>query len=194
MAMLRVAATAVALCAVPVCGGMARGSATPNPNMVNSGTPGDVLQSTDCAIRTLAWEYGQKLQPSRGGFRTLYDALQLGACNVTAPPPVELGDEWAPMADPIPDGQRVLFVDPAAASSADDGADGTYATLTSAVAASRSLPKPLTIALRTGTHHLPHTVDLTAADSGLTVSNFRLCPPSEAPAAHVLIAAFSPHF
>ena len=170
MAMLRVAATAVALCAVPVCGGMARGSATPNPNMVNSGTPRDVLQSTDCAIRTLAWEYGQKLQPSRGGFRTLYDALQLGACNVTAPPPVELGDEWAPMADPIPDGQRVLFVDPAAASSADDGADGTYATLTSAVAASRSLPKPLTIALRTGTHHLPHTVDLTAVDSGLTVS------------------------
>ena len=63
----------------------------------------------------------------------------------------------------------MLFVDTAA--HADDAAAGTYATLAGAVAASRGLPKPLTIALRAGTHHLPRTVDLTAADSGLTIRN-----------------------
>ena len=39
------------------------------------------------------------------------------------------------------------------------------------MAASRALPKPLTIALRAGTHHLNHTIELGAADSGLTIRN-----------------------
>ena len=160
-------ATAVALC------GEVHSAATappppppPVPGMVHSGTPGGIPASTDCAVRKLAWEYGQKLQPSRGGFRTLYDALQLGACNVTAPGEL---DEWGPLAEPLPAGQHVLCVDPSA--NADDAPGGTYATLTSAVAASRGLRKPLTIALRAGIHHLPHTVELTAADSGLTIRN-----------------------
>jgi hypothetical protein len=179
--MLRAALGALLLCAAPgsaAAPGTARGNEPPPPppppvpGMVFSGTPSGVPAATDCAIRQLAWEYGRKLQPARGGFQTLYDALQLGACNVTRPPAAaELDEIFAPLAEPIPrvSGQRVLFVDTAA--HADDGAAGTYATLAGAVAASRGLPKPLTIALRAGTHHLPRTVDLTAADSGLTIRN-----------------------
>ena len=52
--------------------------------MVHSGTPGGVPPSADCAIRKFAWEYGKSLQPSRGDFKSLFDALQLGACGEKA--------------------------------------------------------------------------------------------------------------
>ena len=65
--------------------------------MIRSGTPGDVPASADCAIRQAAWKYGQKLQPQRGEFKTLYDALQLHACDgVLAPASL---DEWLPRPD-----------------------------------------------------------------------------------------------
>ena len=40
--------------------------------MVHSGTPAGVPEKADCAIRQLAWEYGRKLQPTRGAFKDLY--------------------------------------------------------------------------------------------------------------------------
>jgi hypothetical protein len=52
------------------------------PQFVHSGTPSGISPETDCAMRTFAWEYGKTLQPSRGAFKSLYDALQLGACGV----------------------------------------------------------------------------------------------------------------
>jgi hypothetical protein len=51
--------------------------------MVNSGTPKGVPASFDCAIRSLAWDYGKHLLPAQGTFQTLYDALQLHACNAS---------------------------------------------------------------------------------------------------------------
>ena len=48
--------------------------------MVHSETPGDLPLSPDCAIRDTAWQYGKQLLPQHGKFKSLYDALQVGAC------------------------------------------------------------------------------------------------------------------
>ena len=63
--------------------------------MVHSGTPVGVPASADCAIRQLAYEQGKKLVPRRGDFKSLFDALQLGACPGASPEP-EHADAWAP--------------------------------------------------------------------------------------------------
>ena len=171
----------------------------PNPGMIfpgdgrhTGGTP-SVPAEADCAVRKAAWAYGKKLQPQKGAFRDLFDALQLGNGCGLPPPPPSLGDEWLPpLAAPAPPGERVLFVQPASsrsrspltsssssAADADDAASSssrrlaadTFASVEEAVAASRSMPKPLTIALREGTHYLADTIHLGAADSGLTLRN-----------------------
>ena len=41
--------------------------------MINSGTPDGVPASFDCALRSLAYDYGRALLPGRGTFRTLFD-------------------------------------------------------------------------------------------------------------------------
>ena len=48
--------------------------------LIHSGTPSNVPNSTDCALRALAWDQGKKLLPERGVFKSLFDALQLGSC------------------------------------------------------------------------------------------------------------------
>ncbi len=123
--------------------------------------------SADCAIREAAWEYGKKIQPQRGEFKSLYDALQLGACGITAP---LLEDSWRPSIKPLPEGQTVIYVDPKAPAGAAAAMD-TYATVSAAVAASRTMPKPLTIALREGSHFLDGAVELGPDDSGLMIRN-----------------------
>lgn len=142
--------------------------------MVHSGTPGGVPPDADCAIRKFAWEYGKSLQPARGDFKSLFDALQLGACGETTPMAM---DSWKPPtrqhSAPI-----TLHVDSSAVS--DEAADGSLAapfrSVAAAVARSRELPKPLSILLRGGTHHLSSAVELGPHDSGLIIANF----PSEA--------------
>eukprot|EP01048_Picozoa_sp_COSAG05_P005358 COSAG05_NODE_316_length_11576_cov_16.975342_1_plen_317_part_00 len=134
-----------------------------------------IPQATDCAVRAAAWAYGKKLQPTKGAFRALFDALQLGACGV-APPPPGLGDEWAP---PVAaeggkgpgGGGRTLFVLPSSASRQVPLATDTFSSVEQAVTASRALAKPLTIALREGLHFMGAPLQLGPADSGLTIRN-----------------------
>ena len=134
--------------------------------MVHSGTPDGVLTDTDCAIRRAAFDYGKRLQPQKGAFAALYDALQLSSCGVPAP---AAADVWLPLGEPLPSEQRVLYV----AASGVAPREGDYPTLAAAVAASRRLIKPLTIALRQGTHFLlSGAILLNALDSGLTIRNF----------------------
>eukprot|EP01065_Artemidia_motanka_P030302 TRINITY_DN3630_c3_g1_i1.p1 TRINITY_DN3630_c3_g1~~TRINITY_DN3630_c3_g1_i1.p1 ORF type:complete len:967 (+),score=267.54 TRINITY_DN3630_c3_g1_i1:85-2901(+) len=137
--------------------------------MVHSGTPAGVPADTDCALRRFAHEYGRKLAPERGEFKSLFDALQLGACGDQ--PPAEQ-DEWAPPTTPIPSGHSVVHASPGASPS---GANGTAAapfpTLEAAVEHSRKVPRPVAVVLHSGTYHLSRTVDLTARDSGLTIMN-----------------------
>jgi len=139
--------------------------------LVHSGTPPGVPSSFDCAIREAAWAYGKRLLPARGTFRSLYDALQLGLCD-GAPQPAE-HDVWAPPTDPLPANEPVLLVD------LDAKLAPTLKTFTSvhdAVEASRALrrggARNVTIALRSGVHHLPTTLHLGPADSGLTLRSY----------------------
>jgi hypothetical protein len=162
-----------------------------------------IPQASDCAVRTAAWQYGRKLQPQKGSFRTLFDALQLDACGVPPPPP-SAADGWLPprhsqhsqqhaqhAGGSSSSGQqnwgqqqqhhhqRILIVDPTLSTGdlLPRGRGGQrkrtdrFATIGEAVAASRTLPKPLTIALKEGVHYLTSPVELGASDSGLTIRN-----------------------
>lgn len=146
--------------------------------MVHSGTPWDVDPATDCAIRELAWEYGQTLMPARGEFRSLFDALQLASCGLARPaepdawsPPLSHDTSRAPLAHTL----YVAAHSSAPAATAGAPADGSTArpfrALADALASSRGLARPVHILLRSGTHYLPHTIEITPADSGLTIAN-----------------------
>jgi hypothetical protein len=74
------------------------GRADSSHTMVHSGTPQGVPPQSDCAIRQFAWEYGRRLQPGRGEFKSLFDALQLGGCGgsgVVVTTPTQ-PDSWQP--------------------------------------------------------------------------------------------------
>ena len=145
------------------------------PGMVNSGTPPLVPPSADCAIRSLAWEYGKSLKPDKGGFADLYDALQLHACGVPTPP---TRGSWSPPASPLPGTERrhVLHVDPRSKVPGvpTGGVESPFPTLHSAVARSRERREPADILLRGGTHYLGELgpVELGPVDSGLRIANF----------------------
>jgi hypothetical protein len=155
----------------------------PLNGMIFSGTPVDVPATADCAIRKAAWAYGKKLQPQKGAFKDLYDALQLQHCAVPIPATNGAGGavggnnlgEWAPLSDALPLDQTILYVDPgrengAAASSA--SSSGTcFATIEAAVIAARGVPKPVTVALKQGVHFLEGPLLLEPEDSGITFRN-----------------------
>ena len=142
--------------------------------MVHSGTPPGVPEKTDCAIRQLAWEYGRKLQPTRGAFKDLHDALQLGACGVPLPPGEHMGAWGAARQPETPAGALELLVDPRAGS--DDGDDTTtpFASISAAVGAAIATREPgqaAHVVLRGGTHFVTETIQLTSAHSRLTIRN-----------------------
>ena len=165
------------------------------------GVPASVPAEYDCAIRRAAWAYGRRTLPAilqRGSFNSLFDALQLQACDEHRPAQDRHagGDDFAPVPDALPTDQPVLLVEPELASlrpaqQASPNAEisrqereRTFATLHDAVAASRQLRRtrglaagaPVTIALRGGTHFLRRTLHLGPIDSGLTLRSY----PAEA--------------
>jgi hypothetical protein len=157
-----------------------------NATMVNSGTPLGVPADADCAVRELAYDFGRSLKPERGGFRTLYDALQLGACGVAAPPSAR---EWVPPSIALPQRARsTLHVVPAglplppadrAPLPPTGSADRPFTSITAAVEASRAMAKPVEILLRQGTHFITSgalpgggPVELGPDDSGLRIANY----------------------
>ena len=81
-----------------------------SPGFLHSGTPPDVPPAADCAIRELAYQYGQKLAPHKQGFKSLYEALQLHACAVAPPDDASDGAWRAPNASLGPVGS-IIFVD-----------------------------------------------------------------------------------
>lgn len=155
-------------------------SAVPVPRspLVHSGTPEGIDPKTDCAIRELAWRYGKGLKPGRGGFRQLFDALQLGLCGVPQPPDGDGAGDWgpAPVHPAIPAGTAMFEVDPATGDdlrAAAAPATVAFKTIAAAVAASRgrAVAHAAHIVLRGGVHFLPETVVLGAADAHLTLRN-----------------------
>jgi hypothetical protein len=64
------------------------------------------------------WRAAAKLLPRKRQYATMYDALQLGRCNVTAPRPPSIPD-WEPPAAALPAPALVIVAD------AQHGHDGT---------------------------------------------------------------------
>ena len=113
-------------------------------------------------------EFGKATLPARGDFKTLYDALQLQHCNVSAPRPTQL-DAWTPPTFATP-AAGALFVAPDAPSGGDGSKAKPFGTLAAAVAAAAGRPRA-TILLRAGTHHSGQ-LELGAQHSGLVIQNF----------------------
>ena len=124
------------------------------------------------------------MQPARGEFKSLFDALQLAACGLTPP---ATADRWTAVAHhpAPPEGTLVLTVDPqrgddrlgaAQTAPASEPAPAPYRTIAAAIEASRRLRagtpgQPAELVLRGGTHWLAETIKLSAGDSWLTVRN-----------------------
>jgi hypothetical protein len=54
-------------------------SALPPVDPHHDGTPAGISPTYNCAARIAAYHYGQSLLPSRGTFKSLFEALQLQA-------------------------------------------------------------------------------------------------------------------
>ena len=131
----------------------------------SAGTPPQVPPSFDCGVRRAAWEYGKETLPSRGEFRTLFDALQLEECGENPP---TTHDEWSPPTFATPPG--AIFVDASASAGGDGSKLHPFSSLASAVEAANG-KSGATIVLRTGTYH-EKQIQFNAMHSGLTIQNF----------------------
>ena len=139
--------------------------------------------SFDCKVRELAWEYGKGLAPHRGGFKSLFDALQLSNCGLVDAPTID--DVWKqPDLEPPSPDDVVIYAD--AEHGNDDLAtrDGRspqapLRTLEAAVRESRKIvasispgtEPPQRHIVLTGRHHIAETLQLSSADSGLHIRN-----------------------
>jgi hypothetical protein len=141
--------------------------------MRNSGTPGGVPASTDCALRKLALEYGRSLAPARGDFRSLFDALQLQECGVETP---KTRDEWTPpnyTAHSNSDASIYVDANTGSDTTGDGSKDRPLLSIEAALVAARSLHSPQkTILLRAGTFYLAKALKVLPGDSNLTIQNF----------------------
>lgn len=138
---------------------------------INAGTAGGTPHSFDCAARTFAWEFGKRQLGRRGAFRSLFDALQLQACNQTPP---AAWDVWRPPALPVPSNAAVFVVRASrpAAPRSDAPRPAEYPSIAAALVAARSAPPPKYVLLRGGVHFLEAPLQLNAADGDLTIQNF----------------------
>ena len=138
------------------------------PCFHNHGTPtyAGATASYDCEMRKHAYEFAQKTLPSRGDFKSAYDALQLAACGVPEPAKDDL---FTPPNLAAPKGGKVLHLDAKAPSGGDGTAAKPFSSIDDAVKAAVS-PGPKTILLSAGTYFTRGIV-LTEAHSGLTIQN-----------------------
>ena len=139
------------------------------PDFYHSGTPPGITRSFDCAARKAAFTFGQTLLPARGSFKTLFQALQLQACNMTTP---EAMDEYQPPSYAAPEGVA-LYVDYAKGDDASGAGtlEQPLRTIAAAVAKAAGT-KDATVLLRGGTHYTPQTVEIGPEHSGLTIQNY----------------------
>jgi hypothetical protein len=136
--------------------------------MIAPGTPQGVPDLIDCAVREFAYNYGKSLLPDRGDFKTLFDAMQLQFCNLTAP---TTSDKYVPPKLPTP--TNALFV---CAQKGSDDADGTratpYRTITRALGEVGKSKMPAAIVVRGGVYELDEPLQIGPQHSGLRLQNF----------------------
>ena len=134
----------------------------------DTGTPTGVPAGYDCEVRKHAWEFAKQTLPRRGEFKTVYDALQLWRCNVTAPAAT---DGYIPPRYATPTQGTVLFVDASATGDGNGSKAKPFATLEAGVDAAAAVNGAVTLVLRKGKYYTAGIV-LTTAHSGLTIENF----------------------
>jgi len=148
--------------------GLAAEPPTPPPSydFNHAGTPAGITPSFDCAARKAAYEFGSALLPTRGSFKSLFEALQLKACGMETPADE---DKYKPPSYQSPGTETFVAPD------GDDSNDGTIAKpLKTIAAATRKLAgkTDAIITLRAGVHYTPETVELGVEHSGLTIQNY----------------------
>jgi arylsulfatase A-like enzyme len=138
----------------------------------SDGTP-----TFNCKMRKLAWEFGQKLMPRMQTFEDLYWALGLNEdCLEEVPPPAFTAADRAPPPSVFPPSQHQgisLYVDNVKGSDDNAGSLASpFKTIQAAVDAAANQPYA-TINLRGGTHYLTKAVQISAANKGLAVQNYK---------------------
>ena len=136
----------------------------------------------ECAWRSLAFEFAAQIQPFRPSsiFAQIHDGLELSSlCNQTFVTPAPRAGHLAVAAPPLgAAAATTLYVD---FTNGDDSAAGTESApmqhIAAAVTRARGLPAPAAVILRGGVHRLSSTLQLGAADSGLTITAY----PGEQP-------------
>ncbi|KAJ1456469.1 hypothetical protein M885DRAFT_564118 [Pelagophyceae sp. CCMP2097] len=139
---------------------------------VNSGTPAGAPFDVDCAVRKTAWEFGKAKLPNRGGFKTLFDALQLQVCGVAA----KMEDDVFKALEHEAKG-KVIFV---ATDGSNENAGTLEKPLLSIEAALDSVSKrrkegergEFTISLRGGVYEVDG-IRITRVHSNVTVQNYK---------------------
>jgi hypothetical protein len=175
----------IALALAHCRGVQAQGFYPPDP----AGVPTDFV----CAWRGFAAEYSAALRPDSA--REAFDAAQLATlCNrsitepVFAAPAPPRASHRGPSAPPLGAAGGALYVDGVAGSDSNSGSiDAPLRTAAAGLARSRALARPATLFLRAATYYLDSTLELSAADSGLTIAAYngeaawlsgaRLLPP-----------------
>lgn len=134
------------------------------PGMIQPGTPDGVPASFDCAMRKLAYEYGQKTLPRRGEFRTLFEALQLEYCDM--PVPSEYDHHVPPQYEKQ---SESIYVAPDGKDSNDGSFEAPLASVALAVKKAKGTKSE--VVLRGGDYFLPEAVVIDPDNSGLTIRN-----------------------
>jgi len=134
----------------------------------------ELKNTTDCKGRLLAYEYGLSKIPARAPQLESFDALELATtCGVTRPPEQPLYPLPLAMPQHFGDPSVTFHVDPDAGSDTASGRPAApFRTILKALQMTRaaSAAAPKSIVLQPGTHFLNATIELTAADSGLTIT------------------------
>eukprot|EP01084_Bolivina_argentea_P066972 122073_1 len=142
---------------------------------INSGTPGGVPVSFDCAAREYAYQYGQQIQPRHGKFVGLFDALQLQACNQTRPEPEP---QYIPNfhSNGAITAGCTFFVDPVNGDDSNSGSETSpFLTIIKGITATRNARtqnEQCTLNLMKGVFYQTETIILTNQDSNLVIQNY----------------------
>eukprot|EP01084_Bolivina_argentea_P098106 176351_1 len=146
-------------------------------HFINSGTPSGVNISFDCAIREYAYNFGINLQPRHGSFVSLFDALQLQACNMTRPQLTQRKiNNYSTTYDIIDN--CIFYVDPINGSDNNNGTTPSiaFSTIEKGISASRLARKSSNtkciLNLMSGTFYQKNTISLNSHDSYLTIQNY----------------------
>lgn len=141
-----------------------------------------VKNTTECEIRLLAYEHALRLKPTKAASHMVevFDALELSTtCKVDRPEPKPLPKPSFPIPAAKDCPRGIFFVDPSGNDKANGDESAPFATVGRALAATRANRKTVgaggigaAIVLRKGTHYLATGLNLTAVDSGLTITNY----------------------